>query len=103
MDKERIKLKRVLVIGSIVGGLLSVTISLLMDYLFADALQGTWRDAIANDLNRLFSINASPDSIIVYILFGIILLVLFGIGAILGSLFSLLIYRFFKFLEGPVK
>ena len=92
--------RKLLLIGSLIGGLLSVAIALLMDILFSDALQGTWRDAISHDLHRLFSLNTTPDSIIVYVIFIFILLILFIIGALFGSIFTMLIYRFMKFLGG---
>ncbi len=90
--------RRFLLIGSFIGGLISVAIALLMDLLFSDALQGTWRDAITHDLNRYFSLNTTPDSFIVYVVFILILAVLFVIGAFFGSIFTMLIYRFMKFL-----
>ncbi|NOY64478.1 MAG: hypothetical protein GXO97_03655 [Nitrospirae bacterium] len=90
--------RKFLLIGSLIGGLLSVAIALLMDILFSDALQGTWRDAISHDLHNFFSLNTTPDSIIVYVIFIFILLILFVIGALFGSIFTMLIYRFMKFL-----
>ncbi|HHN65302.1 MAG TPA: hypothetical protein ENK09_08080 [Nitrospirae bacterium] len=90
--------RRFLLIGSFIGGLISVAIALLMDLLFSDALQGTWRDAITHDLNRYFSLHTTPDSFIVYVVFILILAVLFVIGAFFGSIFTMLIYRFMKFL-----
>ncbi len=102
-QKSKDILKRYLLIGALGGGLISIVITFLMDFLFADALQGTWRSAISNDLNRCLSINTTPDSLLVYLVFGLILIILFLVGALMGSFFSLIIYRFFQFLTGPEK
>jgi|Deesub1362A_J573_1020465.scaffolds.fasta_scaffold48547_1 hypothetical protein len=103
MQEGRDRIRVYLIIGALIGGLISIVITFLMDFLFADALQGTWRGAISHDLNRCLSINTTPDSFLVYIVFGIILIILFLIGALMGSLFSLIIYRFFQFLGSPEK
>jgi hypothetical protein len=92
-------LKRTLAIGSIIGGLLGLTVSLMMDVLYADALQGTWRESIARDLNNLFSISPTPHSFIVYSVYILILVVLMAFGAFIGMFFAFIVYRFFKFLE----
>ncbi len=95
---ERKKARRILIIGSIAGGALSLTVTLLMDVLYADSLQGTWRDAIARDLQNFFSVAASPDSLVVYVVYFLIILVLTAFGALLGVVFSFMVYRFFLFL-----
>jgi hypothetical protein len=91
--------KKFLLGGAIVGGIMSLTISLLMDTLYADSMQGTWRDAIANDLNTFFSLGVSSGSIIVTFVFLIILALLSAFGAFLGFIFSFFLYKFFGFLS----
>lgn len=100
MDEEtrRTRAKRLIMGGAVFGAVLTFIISILMDYLYADALQGTWRDAIVNDLHNLFNVSLSQDSPVVYLLFGIIMLFLSSIGAVIGIVFVFIIGRFLAFL-----
>jgi hypothetical protein len=98
MRDDRRRAKRFLFIGAIAGGLLSLAITLLMDTFYADAMQGTWRDAIAKDLHTFFSLNVSSSSFIVYILFFVVLGIMAAFGAFMGFIFSFFLYRFFQFL-----
>jgi hypothetical protein len=91
--------KRFLLAGAIAGGVLSLTITLLMDSLFAGSLQGTWRDAIAKDLNTFFSFGVTSSSIVVYIVFALVLGLLTAFGALMGFIFSFFLYKFFSFLN----
>jgi len=97
--EDRKRAKKFLLGGAIIGGIMSLVITLLMDTLFADSLQGTWRDAIAKDLNSLTSIGVSSSSIIVYLLFALILALLSGFGALLGFVFAFFLYKFFSLLN----
>lgn len=98
MDEQR-RAKKFLLGGAIVGGIMSLSISLMMDMLFADSLQGTWRDAIAKDLNTIFSLGVSSKSIIVSLVFVVILAILSAFGAFLGYIFSFFLYKFFGLLS----
>lgn len=91
--------KKFLLGGAIVGGIMSLSISLTMDMLFADSLQGTWRDAIAKDLNTMFSLGVSSQSIIVGLVFIFILAILSAFGAFMGYIFSFFLYKFFGLLS----
>jgi hypothetical protein len=97
MDEQK-RAKKFLAAGAIAGGILSLTISLLMDSLFSDAMQGTWRDAIAKDLNNIFSATLSSGSIIVTIAFLFVLALLAAFGAFMGTIFSFFLYKFFELL-----
>ena len=90
------KAKRFLLCGAATGGVMSLAISLLMDTMFAD--QGTWRDAIAKDLNTFFSLGVTSKSFFVYIFFVFVLAVLAAFGAFMGFIFSFFLYKFFGFL-----
>lgn len=94
------RLKRYLFVGAIIGGLMSLAITFLMDTLFAESLNGTWRDAIVSDLNNIFHLETTRNSLIVFIIFGVILVILGGFGAFMGVIFTFLVYRFFAFLKG---
>lgn len=90
--------KKVILAGAIFGGILAVAIALMMDFLYADAMSGTWRDAIAQDLHRLFNASFAPDSFVVITAFLFILAFLAAVGAVMGSVFSLIIHRFLSML-----
>ncbi len=98
MDDKQ-KAKKFLLFGAIVGGIVSLTISILMDTLFADALQGTWRDAIAKDLNTFLSLGLSSKSCPVTMIFIFVLALLTAFGSFLGFIFSFFLYKFFSFLS----
>ncbi len=98
--EDRRRAKRFLLAGAIVGGIMSVAVSLLMDTIYADSLQGTWRDAIAKDLNTFLSLGVSSGSVIVYVVFFFVLGLLAAFGAFLGFIFSFFLYKFFSFLGG---
>ncbi len=91
------KAKKFLLGGAITGGIISLVISLLMDTMYGD-FQGTWRDAIAKDLNTFFSLGVSAKSITVNLFFLFVLAVLTAFGAFLGFIFSFFLYKFFGFL-----
>ena len=97
MEDNR-KAKKSLLFGAIIGGIISLSISILMDTLYADSFQGTWRDAISKDLYTFFSLQVSPKSLIVNIVFIFVLGILTAFGAFMGFIFSFFLYRFFSFL-----
>ena len=96
--RDRGKAKKILLGGAVSGGIISLAISLLMDTMYADSFQGTWRDAIAKDLNTFFSLGVSSKSFLVNILFVFVLGILTAFGAFLGFIFSFFLYKFFSFL-----
>jgi|OpeIllAssembly_1097287.scaffolds.fasta_scaffold02978_7 hypothetical protein len=98
MDDHR-RAKKFLLGGAIIGGIMSLSISLMMDMVFADSLQGTWRDAIAKDLNTMFSLGVSSGSIVVTLVFIFILALLSAFGAFMGYIFSFFLYKFFGLLN----
>ncbi|NOX19941.1 MAG: hypothetical protein GXO99_01580 [Nitrospirae bacterium] len=85
--------------GALLGGGIGITIFFLMDLLFKDSLSGSWRDAIVNDLNLIFSMELTPDSPLVYITLVLVLLVVVSFGALIGAIFSGIYYRFFRMLN----
>ena len=96
--EDRRRAKKFLLFGAVFGGLSSVVISILMDVQFADALQGTWRDAIAKDLNTFLALGVDAHSLIVNIVFLFVLAILAAFGAFMGFIFSFFLYKFFSFL-----
>ena len=98
-DAQKKRKKTVVIVGAVFGGSISLMTSILMDFLFADSLTGTWREAIVNDVHRAFSVTLSPDSFIVYILYILVIAFLVVIGAVIGGLFALIVNKFLNFLE----
>jgi hypothetical protein len=96
--EDKKKAKKYLLAGSIMGGALSLSVTFLMDTFYADTFQGTWRDAIAKDLNTFFSLTVSSNSIIVIISFIGIIILMAAIGSFMGFIFSFFLYKFFSFL-----
>ncbi|MFC1549333.1 hypothetical protein ACFL4R_00465 [Nitrospirota bacterium] len=92
-------LRMALIAGGLFGGVLSVVISVLMDFMASDALQGTWRDAIVNDLDNFASVSITPDSFAAYGLFVLVLVFLAAVGAGIGAVFSYTVYRFLEMLS----
>ncbi len=92
------KAKKYLLAGAILGGIISLSIALLLDVIYADAFQGTWRDAIAKDLNTFFSLEVSSRGILVNILFVFVLGILAAFGSLMGFIFSFFLYKFFSYL-----
>lgn len=92
------RIRKFLLGGAIIGGLMSVSISLLMDSIYSESMQGTWRDAIAKDLNNLLSLGVSPTSMLVTLAFIVILAILAVFGAFMGFIFSFFLYKFFELL-----
>lgn len=97
MDDQR-KARLLIKLGAAVGAIMTIVVALLMDVMYADALQGTWRDAIAKDLGKIFSPSITPDSFIVYIVFALVLALLGAIGAFMGVLFTAIVHRFLRLL-----
>lgn len=91
--------KKYLLFGAIIGGILSLSITLLMDTFYADVLGGTWRDAIANDLNNLLTLGVSSASFIVYVMYAVVLAIMTAFGSFMGFIFSFFVYKFFDFLN----
>lgn len=92
------KAKKFLLSGAVIGGIISLAITLLMDRIYSEPFQGTWRDAIAKDLNTFFSLGVSAKSILVNIIFVFVLGILSAFGAFLGFIFSFFLYKFFSLL-----
>ena len=90
--------KPFLIAGAIFGGAISLVISVMMDFMFSDTLQGTWRDAIVKDMDKYFSMTISPDSALAYILFIVTLILMAVIGAAMGAACAYVIHKFLSLL-----
>ena len=90
-------LKKAILIGAIAGALFSLGIALSMDIFFADQLQGTWRDAAAKDVTKMFGESCGQNWFAVMLLLGTVLGFLAAFGAVLGVVAGFFLNRFFKF------
>ena len=90
-------MRRLFIAGAVCGAAFTIAISLSMDVFYADALGGTWRDAIRGDLGKL-GIETGTGSPLVTVVFLLVLLALGAFGAFAGLIFTAFIYRFINML-----
>ena len=95
---EKNGLKKAVLIGALLGGLITLGIALSMDLFFADSLQGTWRDAAAKDVTRMFGPTCGQNALAVYSVLIVVMGFLAGFGAMLGAAAGLVMNKFFKVL-----
>ncbi len=91
-------MKRAFYIGVILGGILGIAVALSMDIILGKSIGGGWSEAVANDLNRLFKANFSPDDFIVIIGIIVVVGIIGAFGAFIGGIFSVMIARLFQVL-----
>lgn len=92
-------LKKAVIIGAVLGGLVTLGIALSMDLFFSDTFQGTWRDAAAKDVTRMFGPACGQNAFVVMFVLVCVLGFLAGFGAMLGAAAGLLMNRFFNILK----
>lgn len=91
-------LKKAIIIGAIIGALLTLGVALSMDYFLSSSLQGTWRDAAAKDVTKMFGPACGRNWFAVTLVLVFVMAFLAGFGAVLGIIGAVIINRFFKFL-----
>jgi len=89
-------LKKAVLIGAVLGALVTLGIALSMDLFFANTLQGTWWDASAKDVTKMFGPACGHNIIAVALVLAIVMGFLAGFGAMLGAAAGLIMNRFFK-------
>jgi hypothetical protein len=89
-------LKKAVLIGAALGGLATLGIALSMDLFFADTLQGTWRDAAAKDVTKMFGPACGQNVFAVMFVLVLVMAFLAAFGALLGAAAGLVMNRFFK-------
>lgn len=89
-------MKRAFYIGIILGGILGIAVALSMDLILGKSLGVGWSEAVANDLNRLFKTDLSPDNFIVIIGVIVAVSIIGAFGAFIGGIFSVMIARLFQ-------
>jgi len=91
-------LKKAVIVGAGIGALVSLGAALSMDIVFSDTLQGTWRDAAAKDVTRMFGPACGKNYFAVTVVLMIVMGFLAAFGALLGAAAGLAMNRFFKLL-----
>jgi hypothetical protein len=90
-------LKKAVIIGAAMGALFTLGTALAMDLFFSDTLQGTWRDAAARDVTRMFGASCGGNWFAVTLVLGAVMVFLAGFGAVLGAAAGAIMNRFFRF------
>ncbi len=89
-------LRKAVIIGAAAGAVITLAIALGMDFFMSDALQGTWREAAAKDVTRMFGPSCGQNSFAVMLVLVLVMGFLAGFGALLGAAAGLIMNRFFK-------
>ena len=89
-------LKKAVFIGAMLGAVFTLCIALSMDLFFSDTFQGTWRDAAAKDVTRMFGPACGQNAFAVTLVLILVMGFLAGFGAMLGAAAGLVMNRFFK-------
>jgi len=89
-------LKKAVILGAVIGALITLAIALSMDLFMSDSLQGTWWDAAAKDVTKMFGPSCGQNSFAVLLVLVLVMGFLAGFGAMLGAAAGLLMNRFFK-------
>lgn len=89
-------LKRAVIIGALLGALFSLGTALSLDLLFSDTFQGTWRDAAAKDVTKIFGPACGQNWFAVTLVLMFVMGFLAAFGAVLGVIAGVIMNRFFK-------
>ncbi len=89
-------LKKAVIIGATIGALVSLGAALSMDIVLSDTLQGTWWDAAARDVTRMFGPALGHNFFAVALVLVLVMGFLAGFGALLGAAGGLMMNIFFK-------
>ncbi len=89
-------LKKAVIIGAAIGALITLGTALSLDVFFSDTLQGTWRDAAAKDVTKMFGPSCGQNWFAVTLVLVLTMSFLAGFGASLGAAAGVIMNRFFK-------
>jgi hypothetical protein len=91
-------LKKAVIIGAVAGAVITLGAALAMDYLLSSSLQGTWRDAAAKDVTKMFGPGCGQNWLAVTLALVFVMTFLAGFGALLGVIGGVIMNRFFRML-----
>jgi hypothetical protein len=90
--------KKAIIIGAIIGALMTLGSALAMDYVLSSSLKGTWRDAASKDVSKMFGPACGQNWFAVTMVLAAVMGILAAIGAVLGIIGAVIINRFFRIL-----
>jgi hypothetical protein len=91
-------LKKAVIIGALLGALVTLGAAFAMDHFLADSLAGTWRDAAAKDVTKMFGPQCGRNWFAVTLVLTLVMAFLAAFGAVLGIIGAVIINRFFRLL-----
>ncbi len=89
-------LKRTIIIGAVAGAVITLGSAFAMDALLSTSLQGTWWDAAARDVTRMFGPSCGRNWFAVALALGMVMAFLAAFGAVLGVIGGVIMHRFFR-------
>lgn len=91
-------LKKAVIIGAVIGAVVTLGAAIAMDYVLSSSLQGTWRDAAVKDVTKMFGPACGQNWFAVTLVLVVVMSFLAGFGAVLGAVAGTIMNRFFKLL-----
>ena len=89
-------LKKAVIIGALIGASVSLGVALSMDIFMSNSMQGTWWDAAAKDVTRMFGAACGRNPLAIGLMLFLVMGFLAAFGAMLGAGAGLMMNRFFK-------
>lgn len=90
--------RKAIIAGAVLGALVTLGSAFAMDYFLADSLAGTWRDAAARDVTKMFGPQCGGNWMAVTLVLTVVMAFLAAFGAVLGIIGAVIVNRFFRFL-----
>lgn len=91
-------LKKAVIIGALAGAAVTLAAAFAMDHFLGDSLAGTWRDAAAKDVTKMFGPACGSNWFAVTLVLTAVMTFLAAFGAVLGIIGAVIVNRFFRFL-----
>lgn len=92
-------LKRAIIVGAVLGAVASLATALSLDLFFSDTFQGSWRDAAAKDVTKMFGPGCGRNWFAVTLVLVLVMGFLAAFGALLGAIGGVIMNRFFRLLS----
>ena len=89
-------LKKAVIIGAVLGAVITLGVAISMDYVLSSSLKGTWRDAAVKDVTKMFGPACGQNWFAVTLVLVVVMAFLAGFGAMLGAIAGTIMNRFFK-------
>ena len=88
--------KKAVIIGAVLGAVITLGVAISMDYFLSSSLQGTWRDAAVKDVTKMFGPVCGQNWFAVTLVLVVVMGFLAAFGAMLGAITGAIMNRFFK-------